>query len=148
MTRGTQGVVTQVYRNVVHVRITFSDGEYVLAILREYIDAPNGETYEAVPKPKPEPEPPVRKLGTPPEGMIAPDDPRIAWFWQDAEKLANRMGYCDEYDEITDKLNIPGRMREHRVEITVNGLKVVTHVQARSQKEADALVAEKLGGAA
>lgn len=45
VTRGTQGVVTQVYRNVVRVRITFPDGKYVIAFPRERIDAPNGETY-------------------------------------------------------------------------------------------------------
>lgn len=105
---------------------------------RSSLAAPNGETWTEVPKPKP------RKLGEVPEGGIAPDDPRLAWLWEDAAKVANKSGYCGYYDRIADELNIPGRNRDISVSIMHAGITFTATVQARSRKEAEAKIREKL----
>jgi hypothetical protein len=88
--------------------------------------------------------PKPRKLGEAPEAAISPDDPRIAWLWEDAAKLANRMGHCSTYDSMCDKLGIPGRERDFTVSHEVNGITGTFKVKARSQKLAEAQVAEAL----
>lgn len=91
--------------------------------------------------------PKTRKLGVPPEDgeHIAADDPRIAWLWEDAGKLATRMGYCSTYDDISDKLGIPGREREFYITTKINGIDVSASIKARSQTEAETTLREKLG---
>ena len=118
---------------------------YSFNVPRNNIEAPNGETYVAPPaseKPKP------RKLGTPPEGdHIAPDDPRIAWFWKDVARFANAQGYCSYYDQIAEKFGIPGRERDFNVSATISGITVNARIKSTSQKLADALFKEKLAAA-
>lgn len=87
--------------------------------------------------------PKPRKLGEVPEGGISPDDPRLAWLWEDAAKVA----YCSEYDKIADRLGIPGRVRSFTVNRTINDLKVSGTFSARSRKEAEAMLDEKLATA-
>lgn len=88
--------------------------------------------------------PKPRQLGEVPEGGISPDDPRLAWLWEDAAKVASASFYCDEYDKIADKLGIPERVRTFKVSRTVNDLTVSGSFSARSKKEADAMFEEKL----
>lgn len=88
-----------------------------------------------------------RPLGTPPEGMISPEDPRLAWLWDDAEKMADRLGLCGDYNRMTDALGIPGRLKDHTVSVTVNGLKVSGTFKTRSKREARAKLREKLAEA-
>jgi hypothetical protein len=79
----------------------------------------------------------VRKLGEVPEGGIAPDDPRLAWLWEDAAKFAQKKGYCGQYDALTSALGIPGREREFKITTTVAGLEIKTSIRARSKQEAE-----------
>ena len=109
---------------------------------RSSLIAPNGEVWEDKPKPK------NRKLGEVPEGGIAPDDPRLAWLWEDAAKVADRSGYCSYYDRIADQLDIPGRLRDIGVSIKHNGVTLTATVKARTRKEAEEKIRESLGLAA
>lgn len=106
---------------------------------RSSLNAPNGEAWVEAEKPKP------RKIGEVPEGGIAADDPRIAHIWEDAAKLANRFGFCSNYDQIVEKLGAPGRERDIYVSVNHNGLQVTATVKARSEKDAKQIVLEKLG---
>lgn len=138
--KGAQGVVTYVRKNVINVRIndTARQDNYVWAVPRGFLETPNGEVWT-------EPNKPVtRKLGEVPEGMIAPDDPRLAWLWEDAGKLASRLSFCGEYDQITSKLNIPGRERDIAVTTKINGIHVSATVKARSEKEAEKILLDTM----
>lgn len=86
-----------------------------------------------------------RKLGDVPEGSIAPDDPRLAWLWEDAGKLANRLGHCSAYDSMCDTLGIPGRERDFTVTREIaGGIKGSFTVKARSRRQADEQVDAQL----
>lgn len=91
-----------------------------------------------------------RKLGQKPEGdqFIGPDHPGIQWLWEDVAKVAERQSYCGYYDQIASSVGIPGRKRDIRVSHKVDGLTFEVIVKARSQKEADQIVADKLAKAA
>lgn len=91
-------------------------------------------------------QPKARKLGDVPEGMISPDDPGLAWLWEDAAKLAKQKQYCSQYDVLTGVLGIPGRERTFTVKTTIGGLEVSTKVKAKSKKLAEAQVSAILGG--
>lgn len=52
---------------------------------------------------------------TPAEGDIAIDDPRIAWIWKKAARLADDLDFCEEYDNIAAKLGVTPRARERSV---------------------------------
>lgn len=135
--RNSSAEVTAVRRLTITVRHEATGYSY--NVPRTSLKTPNGEVWT------PPVKVPPRKLGTPPEGGISPDDPRIAYLWEDAAKLANRLSFCGEYDQITEKLGIPGRERDIDVSIKINGIDVRTTVKARSKNEAEALVKEKLG---
>jgi len=88
-----------------------------------------------------------RKLGEIPEddpNAISPSHPGLRWFWEDAAKLATKMGHCATYDTMCDQLGVPGRERDFTVKLTINGIEVSSKVKAHSQKEADELVKTKL----
>lgn len=132
---GDRATVTRVTRNTLTVR--HANG-YSYNVRRDTLNTPNGEVW-VVPPPKPKP----RQLGETPEGNhIAIDDPRIAWIWKDAEKAAG--GYCREYDNITDRLGIPGRLRDIRINTTINGIQVTATVKAQSTKDAEKILKTKL----
>lgn len=155
--RGDTAVVTAVRKDTITVKVdnplygtTTGTGWNVVHhtakthsynVPRENLVAPNGEVWTPAVKPV------ARKLGTVPEGGISPSDPGLAWFWEDAQKLANRLGYCSTYDDIAEKLGAPGRKRSFYVNAKINGLDVSTNVEAHSQKEAEAIVREKLASA-
>lgn len=52
---------------------------------------------------------------------IAADDPRIAWIWKEAARLADEAGHCSEYDELAAALGVPGREGEYTVEVNFGG---------------------------
>ena len=137
---GDAVVVTRIYRERITIR---GDNGKAFNVNRSALHAPNGEVYV---RPEPSPDrPKPRKLGTTPEGdHIAINDPRIAWIWADAEKVS--ASYCSVYDEITNKLGIPGRMRDIRVNMKINGIDVTGVIKARSSKDAEALFRSKLTG--
>lgn len=84
---------------------------------------------------------PIRKLGEVPEGGIEVDDPRIAWIWEDAGRLADRLGYCRVYDRMVEQLGAPGRERTFTIKLSVSeGVEVTAKVEARSRKLAEARV--------
>lgn len=78
-----------------------------------------------------------RRLGTVPEGALSPLDPGLAWFWDDAAKLADIKGYCSTYDEIVKRLGAPARPQEFSIFREVGDVKVRLTIMARSQEEAD-----------
>jgi hypothetical protein len=88
-----------------------------------------------------------RKLGEVPEGSIPVDDPRIAWIWEDAAKVATRSNHCGEYDKLCDELGIPGRERSFTVNREINGFKVSKSFKARSRKLAEDLFDSELKSA-
>lgn len=153
-TAGDTAEVTTVRRETITVRIRKrnygKERWYSFNVPRTALAAPNGEAWDAAAvaaakaaKPKP------RKLGTVPKGTlpdgtayISPDHPGLQWLWEDAAKAS--ASYCYVYDEIANKLGIPGRLRTFDAEATINGLKVTARLQARSQKEADATLRLKL----
>jgi hypothetical protein len=46
------------------------------------------------------------------ENSIEVNDPRVAWFWKVAAKIADERGFCEEYDVIAKDLGIPGREKD------------------------------------
>lgn len=89
----------------------------------------------------------TRRLGEVPEGGIDPSDPRIAWFFEDAALLANRMGLCNVYDRMMEELNAPGRLREYKVKLDLgNGVVINGTFEARRRSEAEDMLLEKLRG--
>lgn len=83
-----------------------------------------------------------RKLGQPPEGedVLDPNDPRLAWFWEDVANYADQQGFCRVFDELADDLGVPGRLRPFTVKTEVNGFPANVKVKAHSQAEAEKLV--------
>lgn len=108
---------------------------------RDALEAPNGEVWSEADKPK------VRKIGEVPADGIAPDDPRIAWIWEDAAKVARNSGHCWEYDNLVDKIGGIGRMRDITATFTVDGVKISATVKARSNKEAEQILRDKIAAA-
>jgi len=83
-----------------------------------------------------------RQVGEIPEGSIAPDDPRIAWLFEDAGRLAERLGLCRDYDRLCDALGAPGRVRTFTMKFadSENGVEITAKVQARSRKQAETIL--------
>lgn len=81
--------------------------------------------------------PTPRRLGQVPEGGIDPNDPGLAWLWEDAATLAKLHSYCSTYDFLAAQLGIPGRPRNFTVSRTINGLTVKGTFMATSQKAAN-----------
>jgi hypothetical protein len=79
-----------------------------------------------------------RNIGqVPPDGLDV-DDPRIQWIWDDAIRLADRLGLCRDFDKIADELGIPGREREFTLKYDVTpGVNLTAKVKARSKKLAE-----------
>lgn len=157
--RGDTAEVTTVRKNTITVKVanpnfgnpTSAWGGrdttkfYSYNVTRSSLVAPNGEAWDESAKP---PKPKIRKIGEVPEGGIAPDDPRLAWLWDDAAKVADRSGYCSYYDRIAEQLDIPGRVRDIGVSIKHNGVTLTATVKARTRKEAEVKIRESLGLAA
>jgi hypothetical protein len=86
-----------------------------------------------------------RMIGEVPDGGIHPEHPGIAWLFDDAARMAERLGLCHDYDRLCDALGIPGRVRTFTVEVfTGEGMKVTARVDARSQRLAEQRVRGEL----
>ena len=143
--KGTTVTVTMVRRNVITVRglnparNSYGEPDYLsFNVPRDSLEAPNGEAWSEEDKPK------IRPVGQVPEGSIAPDDPRIAWIWEDAARVAKSSGHCWEYDQLVDRLGGIGRERNIEVTIKVGGISIKSTVKARSAKEAKQIVLDNL----
>ncbi|KAK2701931.1 hypothetical protein QYM36_019432 [Artemia franciscana] len=91
----------------------------------------------------------VRQVGVPPEGGIPLEHPALAWLWEDASRLAERFGFCREFDNLADALGAPGREREFRIPmISEDGIRVTATVRARSRRLAEQRIRERIAGAA
>lgn len=86
-----------------------------------------------------------RSLGTPPEGALAPDDERVVWMFQDAARMADRLGLCADFDRLVDALGFPGRLRTWKLESEADGIKATFEIKAHSRREALEKVSGKLG---
>lgn len=85
-----------------------------------------------------------RPLGEIPEGGISPDDPRIQWLFEDAGRMANRLGLCKDYDRMCEALGVPGRVRNFTVKVAVaDGIEITAKVQARSKVQAERRIIEQ-----
>jgi hypothetical protein len=88
---------------------------------------------------------PGRPLGQVPEGSIPADDPRIAWLFEDAMRLADRLGLCSDFDRIADALGVPGRTRTFNIKVAVaEGIEITAKVEARSKKQAQQIILEQM----
>lgn len=86
-----------------------------------------------------------RMIGEIPEGGIAPEDPRIAWIFEDAGRMADRLGLCRDYDRLCEAVGIPGRVRTFAISImSGDGLEVTAKVEARSRRLAEMRVREQV----
>jgi hypothetical protein len=143
---GTSVTVTSTTKYRVRARVGDPKTGTVFNFPRTSIAAPNGEAYdEAAIAAKPKP----RKIGEKPEGdHIALDDPRIQWIFKDAARVAQNAGHCRTYDELCDKVGIPGRERDIYINTTINGLSISATIRATSQKAAEALLKAKLAATA
>lgn len=81
--------------------------------------------------------PKPRKPGVAPEGAIPTDHPDLAWLWEDAAKMADKLNLCGDYDRITQALDIPGRLKNYTSELVIGGVTFKATIEARSQKEAN-----------
>ena len=88
----------------------------------------------------------ARMLGQVPPGGISLDDPRIAWLFEDAGRLADRLGLCRDYDRLCDALGAPGRIRPYTIKLEVSDAVVITaKVEARSRTLAEKALREQFG---
>jgi hypothetical protein len=131
---GTVVTVTRVNVNTIWIRGYYSTmNEATLSISTdpEVIQKYFGELDPNTPRP--------RRLGETPEGMIDPNDPRIAWIFEDMGTIATREGYCGYYDTLADKVGFPGRIRDFTIKRDIGGFSVSRKYKAKSRKEAEAL---------
>ena len=131
---GARGTVTSVNTNSSTVRFTDRRGGYTV-----WVKHWNMELADIDPN-----RPTPRKLGTVPEGMIAPDDPRLDWLWDDAAKIAKQQNYCSQFELITMKLGIPPRPKKFTVSTTVGELTISAAFMAHTVDEAQAMLEAKL----
>ena len=90
-----------------------------------------------------------RMIGVIPDGGISPEDPRIAWLFEDAARMADRLGLCADFDRICDALGAPGRLRTFNITVMSGaGIEVTAKVEARSRRLAEQRVREQLVPAA
>jgi hypothetical protein len=101
---------------------------------------PQGQLSYVVIVPESYLEKPTRMLGEVPEGGLDPEDPRIAWIFEDAAKLADRLGLCRDYDRLADQLGIPGRVRDFKITFdgAEQGVTLTATIKARSRRQAEA----------
>lgn len=87
-----------------------------------------------------------RMIGERPEDGIEVDDPRVAWIFEDAGRLADRLGLCRDYDRLCDALGAPGRIRPFTIKLVVSdGMEITAKVDARSKRLAEQAVREQFG---
>lgn len=89
----------------------------------------------------------LRTLGVAPAGGLDPHDPRIAWIWEDAARLADRKDWCTEFDALCDALGAPGRVRKFSITMhDAGGVRVTARVEARSRRLAEEKLRAAAGG--
>lgn len=87
-----------------------------------------------------------RRLGVKPEDTddvkyVGVDDPGIQWLWDDLAAYAKGKSWCNQYDELVEYVGIPGRKRAYTAHQLVKGITLTAIIQARSQSEANQLLA-------
>lgn len=88
-----------------------------------------------------------RMIGEVPAGSIPADHPGLEWLFEDAARMADRLGLCADYDRLCDALGIPGRVRTFTVSLlSEDGLTVTAKVEARSKALAQQKVRDRLAG--
>lgn len=89
----------------------------------------------------------ARMIGDVPAGGIPAEHPGLEWLWEDAGRMADRLGLCEDYDRLCDALGIPGRVRTFSISLlSADGITVTAKVEARSKSLAEQRVRDRLGG--
>ena len=86
-----------------------------------------------------------RKLGVPPEGALDAHDDRVRWVFEDAARMADRLGLCSDFDRLCNALGFPGRLRKWKIESEAAGMKVTVEVEAHSRREALEQITARVG---
>lgn len=121
--KGQEYRVTSVTKN--YVRGTSGQRESVVTLDRGFVRKVN------------------RRIGAVPEGGIPADDPRVAWIFEDAARMADRLGLCRDFDRLCDALGYPGRERTFTIKVaSADGVEVTAKVRARSKALARAQLTE------
>lgn len=68
--------------------------------------------------------------------QITGDDPRLATFWENAQRIADYADYCDVFDRMAEELGGPRRMRDYGVDVEV---RFTVRVNVSATDENDAL---------
>lgn len=143
-----QFVVTRVYNDSLLIRTVLPKtyGQAYQAVTQQ-VSFSVGRAYLELSDPN---APGPRKLGQKPDDTadmtyIGTDHPGIQWLWEDLHTYANGKGWCDEFDRLAREVNIPGRMEEFEIEVSIpGGGTYVTDVRAHSEEEAERLAREEL----
>lgn len=88
----------------------------------------------------------TRMIGEAPPGGIPAKHPGIAWLFEDARRMADRLGLCDDYDRLCDALGVPGRMRSFTISLlSADGIQITAKVNAHSRALAEQKLRDQLG---
>ena len=91
----------------------------------------------------------VRPVGVMPPDAIPLDHPGLAWLWEDASRLADRFGFCKEFDRLADALGAPGRERQFRIPmVSEDEIRVTATVTARSRRLAEQRIRDRIASSA
>jgi len=135
----TEVVIQKVGKQSIWVRGVEQNYPNMARTLPIYVDPSDNEALDTYFNEVDPNAPRPRRIGEAPEGAISVDDPRIAWIWEDAARVATKSGHCSEYDKLCDELGAPGRERSFTVKRNVNGFDVSKKFKARSKKLAEAM---------
>lgn len=94
----------------------------------------------------------VRRLGQKPDDTdemtyIGIDHPGLQWLFEDMAAYADNQRWCGEYDALCIRLGLPARPRDFTVSLERGGITIMSTVKARSQAEANQMVADALAQA-
>lgn len=73
----------------------------------------------------------------------------VVAVFEDAARMADRLGLCADFDRICDAIGAPGRVRTFSISVmSGEGIEVTAKVEARSRRLAEQRVREQLTPAA
>lgn len=141
---GTSGTITRANTNMSIVRFGAPANQHWLEGWSIWVN--NSELVSIDDQPSDPDAPRPRKLGVKPEGdeHLDPNDPRLAWFWDDVSAYAAKSSYCGVFDTILKELHLPARKQMFTPTVRFNGMNVSASIMARSNTEASELLKKQL----